>query len=352
LPKGEKAMDNAVLKKHITKYIKKLKENRTKEKADLDERKQRIVYYQSWTKERILGMTEDDCYEYLSKLWAMLIWGNKRYAIDKIMSENGFDNLKRNIAELVWGSDTVEHRWDTFRANIKGIGPAMMSEILCNTHPDKCIVWNRRAYVALDYLQVQGLPRYDYQLNEEKYSYLTYICKSIEAELAKASIEEVNLLTVDYFFWDELQVEEKLTQIYKKGKKPPIVEPDTSNFIHNEIRDKLADIGEWLGSATKTETKVAEGSQVDSIWEATIGNMGRIIYVFEVQTKGSIDSLIVNLLKSLNNPAVQGVVAVSDAPQLETIRKHASGVGGVSEEPPLLGLRRGSYCIRTASEYE
>ena len=54
--------------------------------------------------------------------------------------------------------------------------------------------------------------------------------------------------------------------------------------------------------------------------------MGRIIYVFEVQTKGSIDCLILNLLKSLNNPAVQGVVAVSDLPQLERIKKHASGV--------------------------
>ena len=66
--------------------------------------------------------------------------------------------------------------------------------------------------------------------------------------------------------------------------------------------------------------------------ESTIGNMGRIIYVFEVQTKGSIDSLIINLLKSLNNPAVQGAVAVSDAVQLDKIRKHA-------EQVPNLGAK-------------
>jgi hypothetical protein len=59
-----------------------------------------------------------------------------------------------------------------------------------------------------------------------------------------------------------------------------------------------------------------------AIWEATIGNMGRVIYLFEVQTKGSIDRLILNLLKSLNNPAVQGVVAVSDKEQLERIKSH------------------------------
>lgn len=60
--------------------------------------------------------------------------------------------------------------------------------------------------------------------------------------------------------------------------------------------------------------------------------MGRVIYVFEVQTKGSIDSLIVNLLKSLNNPAVQGVVAVSDSKQLEKIEDHAEGVTGLRDK--------------------
>ena len=54
-----------------------------------------------------------------------------------------------------------------------------------------------------------------------------------------------------------------------------------------------------------------------------VGNMGRILYVFEVQTKGSIDSLLINLFKALNNPAVQGVVAVSDREQLEKIKKHS-----------------------------
>ena len=60
--------------------------------------------------------------------------------------------------------------------------------------------------------------------------------------------------------------------------------------------------------------------------------MGRIIYVFEVQTKGSIDSLIINLLQSLNNPAVQGVVAVSDKQQIETIKKRAATVKGLSDK--------------------
>jgi hypothetical protein len=60
--------------------------------------------------------------------------------------------------------------------------------------------------------------------------------------------------------------------------------------------------------------------------------MGRVMYVFEVQTRGSINSLILNLLKSLNNPAVQGVVAVSDGKQLDKIKSHAQAVKDLSDK--------------------
>ncbi len=135
--------------------------------------------------------------------------------------------------------------------------------------------------------------------------------------------------------WHELQFEENLSQIHKKGTradKVPVIDTKdvkTSEFIYNEISDKLADIGQWLGFSSKTEIKVAEGSKVDTIWEATIGNMGRVIYVFEVQTKGSIDSLLFNLLKSLNNLSVQDIVSVTDSAQIETIRNHAAGIAGL-----------------------
>src|SRR5258708_21367368 len=97
-------------------------------------------------------------------------------------------------------------------------------------------------------------------------------------------------------------------------------------FMQKAVGDKLRSIGQWLGFMAQMERKVSDGSKVDAVWESTIGNMGRVIYVFEVQTKGSIDSLMMNLLKSLNNPAVQGAIAVSDKKQLLTIEKHAAGV--------------------------
>lgn len=329
-------MDKDLLKKHISGYLSFSKKEPERFNNAMQERAEIIKYYSDFTTEHIRNMTEEDVYKYLSTLWAMLIWGNKHYVVDKIIEDNGLDNFRARLAELVWGQDDISKRWDSFRGKIKGMGPAMISEILCKTHPDQYMLWNRRAYVGLNYLKVKKLPRYDYQLTGKVYDHLCAVCKDISAALDKAGFLDNNLLAVDYFIWEELQVEDNLSKIYVKETKTDIRQkpeiPETTRFLHDDIRDKLRDIGRWLGFTADIERKVSEGSKVDTIWEATIGNMGRVIYVFEVQTKGSIDSLIINLLKSLKNPAVQGVVAVSDKEQLEKIRKHASDVGGLKDK--------------------
>lgn len=328
-------MDHMLLRKHIHKFIEASKKNPLEFNQHLKERLDLTTYYQQFTENRILAMKEDEIYEYLSKLWAMLIWGNKHYVIDKIIEDNNLLNFRMNLANLVWGKTDIAERWDNFRSKIKGMGPAMISEILCKTHPDEFMLWNRRAYVGLNYLKVSNLPRYDYQLTGKVYQSLCHVCKEIAEELKNAGFSDTTLFAVDYFIWDQLQVEDNLSKIHWKkddGEAPEIEPAETSKFIHNDIRDKLRDIGQWLGFTAKIEQIVSEGSKVDTIWEATIGNMGRVIYVFEVQTKGSIDSLILNLLKSLNNPAVQGVVAVSDKGQIERIKNYVQGVKDLKEK--------------------
>ena len=324
-------MDRKLLKEHIDKFLEDERRDPPKFEQDIRERTDLTAYYRKFSRDRILGMSIEDIYDYLSRLWAMRMWGNKHYVVDKILENNGLDAFRQSLADLVWAEVDIAPRWDAFRANIKGMGPAMISEILCKTHPDDYMLWNRRAYVALNYLQVERLPRHDFQLTGDVYRHLCQVSKDIAAELRAAGFQDATLLAVDYFIWEQLQVEDNLSKSYTKSKPdgPEEEQPtkiEESKFIHNDIRDKLRDIGQWLGFTARIEQRVSVGSKVDTIWEATIGNMGRVIYVFEVQTKGSIDGLILNLLKSLNNPAVQGVVAVSDREQLEKIKGEAEDV--------------------------
>ena len=328
-------MNKELLRKSLNNYKGFLDKEKIISTEELKERKSTVQYYKGFTKDKIKQMDDNDLYEYLSKLWAMLIWGNKHYIVDKIISVNGLENVKEHLINLVWGKDRIEKRWDSFKNEIKHIGPAMISELLCKTFPDKYLLWNRRAFVGLNYLQVNKIPKYDYQLNGNMYKHLCKVGKEIAVEMEKLGIEDTDLFSVDYFIWRELQVEDNLTKISSRKEdeklKADLKDNEKAKSIHNDIRDKISDIGEWLGFKTFTEKKIAKGAKVDTYWEATIGNMGRIIYVFEVQTKGSIDSLIVNLLKALNNSAVQGVVAVSDKDQIEKIKEHVEQVKALKD---------------------
>lgn len=171
------------------------------------------------------------------------------------------------------------------------------------------------------------MPKYNYQYTGKKYMEVCTIAKEIAQELKKSGAENYDLLAVDYFLWDEiLPLAEKKsaeTSVFE-SKKPTTV--SDSKSLHDEIKEKLVAIGELLGFDSRAEVKITAGAVVDAIWEAKIGNMGKAIYVFEVQSKGSIDSLILNLRKAQSNAAVQAVVAVADEEQLAKIIRESAGV--------------------------
>ncbi len=88
-------MNNIKLQSAIASFIKNINSNADINKNNLAERKERKAYYQSFTREKLLAMTEDDFLEYISRLWAMLIWGNKKYIVDQLIADNGFEMLKK-----------------------------------------------------------------------------------------------------------------------------------------------------------------------------------------------------------------------------------------------------------------
>lgn len=97
-------MNNQKLNTAISAFIAKKKTNAAYYEENWTERKERKSFYQSFTKEKLLAMTREEFFEYISKLWSMLIWGNKQYVVDKLIVDNGFENLKKQLAELLYGT--------------------------------------------------------------------------------------------------------------------------------------------------------------------------------------------------------------------------------------------------------
>lgn len=294
---------------------------------DINDRKMRIEYYQSLNKEKLTKMNDDEFVEFIGKLWASAVYGNKKYLTDKIISDNnGLENVKKMLINFLFGKEDICDRWDLFMKEAKNFGPSYMSELLGYYYPDKYALANKQVINALDYLEYPNMPHYNYQFTGKKYLEICNICKDIGFELTKNEIPCENLLAVDYFLW-EISID-TVNNEREEDKNIEKVEMNKEEqvFIHNEIKDKIVEIGTLLGFEAKAEVRVAKGATVDAIWSMNIGNMGRVIYVFEVQTKGSIDSLIMNLQKANNNKAVQAVVAVSDDVQLNKIKEESEGL--------------------------
>lgn len=291
----------------------------------MTERNERRKYYQSWTEEKIRDMTEEEFTEYIGRLWSMLVWGNKKYIADRIIEENGFNKVKEMLVNLLYGTENIESRWDDFYKNVKQIGPSSMSELLSYTNPNEYFICNKVTCECFKYLEVSNIPIYNYQYTGKNYIRLCNLAKEICNKLQQENIENVDLLVVDYLFWDVIYPVSKRNDIININAEIQI-EKDEKQFIHNDIINQIVEIGQWLGFESKSEVKIADGAIVDAIWQAQIGNMGKVIYAFEVQTHGSIDSLILNLQKATNNFAVQAIVAVSDEKQIEKIKRESKGI--------------------------
>ena len=271
-------------------------------------------------------MNEDEFYDYISKLWAMVIWGNKHYIVDKYIKDNGFENLKKSISYLLYSADSIEIRWDKFKEKIKGFGPAMMSELLCYINPNEYMIWNTTASNAYKYLGVQDVPRHNYQLTGKKYVELTNYSKNIQKVIREKYNRTENLLFVDYFFRDSLRDLEPVSSEENEKPKETVI---NNKSYHNEIVDYIKNIGGLLGYNTDVKGNIKNSGKIaDAIWEFNVGNLGKIKYVFEVQDSGSIDSLIVSLMNASQDISVQAVVAVSDENQINKIKQHCNNING------------------------
>ncbi|MFC1663891.1 hypothetical protein ACFL0A_02095 [Patescibacteria group bacterium] len=280
---------------------------------DTKEREERKVLFQKISSGEI---NELSFTELIKELWAARIWSNKDYLINKIIKDNGIQKLSNELSSLISYQKTPGERYEQFLVNIKGMGPSMVTEILCHTDPKNAGIWNTKARKALSWLEVKDIPYDTYKITKEEYDNFNQFLQQLADFLRKENYKNVDLLFVDYFLWevwDKFAKTEKIkTQIAENQKK------EASR--HDEIRDKIAEIGTWLGFETETEKPIAIGARIDVIWRASIANLGTVSYAFEVQYKGSIDGLLLNLQRAQTNPTMQKLIIVSDSEQIEKIQ--------------------------------
>jgi hypothetical protein len=306
-------------KKDIDTHLSRFKTYLTSQeyKADQEERRRRVTFFQGELPDLLPELSEADVTELVTMLWASRIWGNKQYHAQQIITENGIDRLRQELANLLDTSQPSGKRYDRCVRDVKHLGPAAVTEMLTYISPDQCGIWNNRAREAIAILGLSDLvnPK-KYRLTAKEYDTFNAVLHAVAEELRRAGIRDSDLLLVDFFLFD--------VAIHPGEEPPPPLPPEA--FDHDEIRDLVHSVGVMLGFDADTEVKVAHGAKVDVVWRARIGNLGMVTYVFEVHRSGSIDSLLLNLQKAKSSPTVQKVIAVSDEEQLDRIRRECEGL--------------------------
>lgn len=296
--------------------------NESNRAADLQERQERVTLYdQMLSPQGLEQMTELEFGQVISSLWASLMWGNKGYLVERLITDNNLPELKKNLNNLLWGTESTATRFNAFRKSVKGMGTAMVTELLAFTHPTECGLWNDKARKALILFGFQEtFPQVkDSQISGNQYEQYNSLLVEIKNELAKHNLPELDLLGIDYFLFEAYNSDWEVQRDHEED-----IRPRTSprvDFDHSEVIEQILTIGQWLGFEVHKEKSIAKGARIDALWQASIANLGVVTYVFEVQRKGSIDSLILNLQKAQNNPTVQRLVVVAFKTELEKIRQ-------------------------------
>lgn len=325
MPKGKDSIGSrgrkGDLRRRLTPYIRDFRKYVQSEafRRDQAQREEHVRFFQEELPRRLPQLSEEDVLGIVDRLWASRIWGNKAYHTQAIIADNGLDKLREELERLLDRSRSPGARYERFLREVKRLGPASVTEILCYVEPERCGIWNRRAREAL--LKLGLSERVDprkYRLSGAEYERFNALLEELAEELRRAGLDahghEVDLLFVDFFLYEV----SRSVRAAAMGAK--------EEFDHDEVRDLIATIGEMLGFETQTELRVAHGAQVDVVWRARIGNLGVVTYVFEVHKGGSIDSLLLNLQKAKSNPTVQKVIAVSGEGELERIKRETAGL--------------------------
>lgn len=168
----------------------------------IEAQRESAAYFQRDLPSRLAAMSETDLESMVAPLWAYRRWPNKRVLVERILSANTIEDLRREIAKLLDAGRPVAERYDSFVGHVKMLGPAFVSEVLCYREPDRCGIWNGKAKEALEALGLQKYAGMGPQRPAgQDYEAFNTTLKAIERELSGMGLVVPDLYAVNLFLY-------------------------------------------------------------------------------------------------------------------------------------------------------
>jgi hypothetical protein len=224
------------------------------------------IFRGSLAEKKLPLLTEADFSEVIKALWAMNFWKNKEYKIKQLIQDNGIAKLRDELGHLLYGVGTIDARYDRFRQNVKGFGPAMVTEILITMFPEKYCLWNEKPRNILPFLKMGDLlpgSVFRGQLSGADYAKCIETMALIRGELKQNGVRGAGpegtpgFWTTDLFMWylwetkgAEIKVGRETTKVGREflAGSPPVLELKS----HEAVQAMLLELGNLLGYDTYT----------------------------------------------------------------------------------------------------
>ncbi|MCJ7577006.1 MAG: hypothetical protein MUO91_00985 [candidate division Zixibacteria bacterium] len=169
-------------------------------RKERDERKK--LYFTLRSKNYIKKLTEEEFRIVIKALWASNFWGNKDWLVNRILERNGgIEKIRESLSDLLHGEDPLHKRYDNFRQSIKGIGPAMLTEIMAFVVPKEYCIWNEKPKAVLPFLEMKNLLPdrvFKHQISGSDYESCIKTLSKIKEEL-EATVSTPDFIHVDFF---------------------------------------------------------------------------------------------------------------------------------------------------------
>ena len=265
-----------------------------------DERKRRTKLYQRLLSlSHIDHLNEVEFSSIIKSLWASNIWTNKDWLVEKILEENGgIENIRTALKGLLYGSESLAERYDSFARKIKRMGPSMITEILAFSDPRRYCIWNEKPKAVLPFLKMEeSLPDrvFKYQITGREYEECLKVLSKIRESL-KTIIEDPDFIDVDFFlafiFYEILPAGQKEKPRRRKGKEITIERPRTITInSHKTAQYALIELGNLLGFDTyvapEDRSRIVEGRRLCEI--ASLKELPQFTYPRLLDTVRHID---------------------------------------------------------------
>jgi hypothetical protein len=259
----------------IEKYIEELRPRLEEEFSSpqwQEERHERAAWVQEiLSPDHLPNLTPEEFGTLVRGLWASRIWGNLDYLVNKILSQNDFEAIQQAFRGLLYGEAPLAERFDRF--NIKGLGPASITEILTLFDPTAYCIWNDKPKNVLPFLGLKTLlpdHAYKYAISGKEYVRAIEAQRAIQGVLRENGFPDSDLLDVDNFLW--VMYEEVVKQ---QKQVPPIVseaveeEPSSALDDHWDAIAMLAQVGKLLGY----DVYVADPARESSMFGVKLGEL-------------------------------------------------------------------------------